>query len=66
MGEARLFGVVIFDNNPKDAVLYPNRTSFARLEVIYSPNRLSADEYILEYIETLPKKRSTTVETFDN
>ncbi len=66
MESARLSGVLIFDNNPKDAVLYPHRTSSSKLEIVYAPNRLSADDYILEYLDTLPNKRSPILVTSDN
>lgn len=63
----RFSALLVFDNNPKHALSYPHRSQRSTLEIVYAPSHLSADDYILEYLERFYEvKKKPTLITSDN
>ncbi|GAB4193540.1 MAG: hypothetical protein Tsb0015_16310 [Simkaniaceae bacterium] len=43
---------VVLDSFEENGRSYPSKAQIENLEIIYSPQQMSADEYILEYLQT--------------
>ena len=64
LSQGRMRAVCIFDSSHEHSHPFPSRlVNFPNLEVIYSPLGVSADDYIIEYLET--NKGPTTLITND-
>ncbi len=58
--------IAIFDNTRSGSFLYPSSShTYPNLDVVYSPSNLTADEYILEYLEAHMNASSVTLVTDD-
>lgn len=57
--------VLVFDSSYDEAGNFPSRMDRGNLEIISSPNRQSADDYIVEYLKFKQMPKSYTVVTSD-
>lgn len=64
--DANVKAIVVFDSSQKESHDYPS-TSFAHenMEILFSPKGLSADDYLLEYLEVHQSPHYLTLVTDD-
>lgn len=65
LSRLHLHATLIFDSHHSHASIFPTKRSLPALEIIFSPEGLSADEYILERLSTEKRPQSQVIVTSD-
>ena len=62
---ADLNATLIFDGNKQNSGVFPSKQELSALDVTFSPEGLSADDYILELLTSCPNPKMEIVVTSD-
>ncbi|WP_420421758.1 NYN domain-containing protein [Simkania sp.] len=65
LAELHLHATLIFDSHQSHAAVFPTKKDLVALEIIFSPEGFSADEYILERLRAEKKPQLQIVVTSD-
>ncbi|MEX0961487.1 MAG: NYN domain-containing protein [Simkaniaceae bacterium] len=62
----KLKAIIVFDSGHYQTQDFPSRFKIGKLEVIFSPQNQSADDYIIEYLKSCKKPKTHTLVSNDN
>lgn len=65
LSELHLHAILIFDSHQTHAAVFPTKKDLSALEIIFSPEGISADEYILERLRAEKKPQLQVIVTSD-